>query len=254
MIKIGYYDEVKNFGDILSPYLIKKLFNEDCIHTDWTECELISCGSIIDKVNYNQGNRTVAVWGSGAMWSYHSRENYVMQILATRGKLTADNFGHKGAIGDPALLLPLIIPKKEPTKELGIIPHYTDKEKAIEYFGSENIIDIQTDPEEFTSQLLNYKYIISSSLHGLITADAYQIPNVCVKFSNNILGDDFKYWDYYSIYDKQFKFVDLRKQCTEKELGWIQNHLVEYQPYNLNKIQKDLIQKFNDWNDRRKQK
>lgn len=44
------------------------------------------------------------------------------------------------------------------------------------------------------------KYIISSSLHGLICADSICIPNRWIKLSE-LLGSDFKFHDYYSVFD-----------------------------------------------------
>ena len=39
--------------------------------------------------------------------------------------------------------------------------------------------------------------ILSSSLHGLIISESYEIPNIWIKVSQNINGGYFKYNDYY---------------------------------------------------------
>jgi hypothetical protein len=60
------------------------------------------------------------------------------------------------------------------------------------------IINVTAGIYEFIDQLKECEYIISSSLHGLIAADAYGIPNHRVKISKLLLGGDFKYLDHYS--------------------------------------------------------
>jgi autotransporter strand-loop-strand O-heptosyltransferase len=60
------------------------------------------------------------------------------------------------------------------------------------------IINITSDVYEFINQVLECEFILSSSLHGLIVADAYGIPNHRVEISSLIHGGDFKYLDYYA--------------------------------------------------------
>ena len=58
------------------------------------------------------------------------------------------------------------------------------------------IIDICAGEKEFINELLEVENVISSSLHGLIMADAYGIPNARVNISNKLIGGHFKFKDY----------------------------------------------------------
>ena len=49
----------------------------------------------------------------------------------------------------------------------------------------------------WVDELCACEYVISSSLHGLILAEAYHIPTLWATFSDNINGGTFKYMDYY---------------------------------------------------------
>jgi pyruvyltransferase len=70
--------------------------------------------------------------------------------------------------------------------------------------------------EEVIDLVLQSERIVSSSLHGLIVADAYGIPSRWIKISDRILGDGTKYMDYYSSigYDIGTKVFDLRGNIT----------------------------------------
>ena len=64
--------------------------------------------------------------------------------------------------------------------------------------GNIKIIDIeQENPYKFIKEVLGCKKIISSSLHGIIISDSYDIPALRVKFSDKISGGDFKFHDYF---------------------------------------------------------
>ena len=54
-------------------------------------------------------------------------------------------------------------------------------------------------------QIKSCENIISSSLHGLIVSDAYGIPNVWIKISDNINGGEFKFKDYFSGVKREYK-------------------------------------------------
>lgn len=132
------------------------------------------------------------------------------RVYAVRGPKTRDYLLNQGidcpaVYGDPALLLPLIYTPKAVKKfRIGVIPHFVDYDlphvvKFREKHPEVMFIRFQgyTSWQDVIEQINSCEAIVSSSLHGLIVADAYGIPNVRVKFSDSILGGDFKYEDYY---------------------------------------------------------
>ena len=106
------------------------------------------------------------------------------------------------------------------------------------------IIDIQSEGvEQFVIDILSCENILSSSLHGLILAEAYGIPTCRVVFSEKILGGDFKFYDYYSgvgihqmetfnIHDDISDFYTASKNCSLKDLKFnptaLKNSLIDY--------------------------
>ena len=55
------------------------------------------------------------------------------------------------------------------------------------------------DWRDFIRKICSSEFVISSSLHGVIVAEAYKIPCVWVIFSPKQQNEDhyFKYWDFY---------------------------------------------------------
>lgn len=205
-----------NFGDDLNLFLIREMtgvdyiINQSDIFIKFKQ-NLVPLGSIIEwKTRKNS-----VIWGAGAMYGDENRElPCPIKVCAVRGKLTYNYLREKGwdvpaVFGDPALLLPKYYqPSRELKKEnkVGIIPHYIDQmsvsyKNFYERYKSElEFIDLKDYDtwHNVIDKITSCKFIISSSLHGLIVADAYGIPNIWVKFGDNIAGGDFKYHDYFS--------------------------------------------------------
>ena len=74
----------------------------------------------------------------------------------------------------------------------------------------------------FMEQLNSCDYILSSSLHGLIFADSYNIPNLWVRFGSKVDGDGFKYRDYYEGVKKKAQCIDL---SSEIDMKMIENEI-----------------------------
>jgi len=91
--------------------------------------------------------------------------------------------------------------EKEIKYKYGIIPHYIDKNHSIIKNISQNILYIDIDtgdmPLYLLNQILQCEIIISSSLHGLIIAVAYKKPCIWIKLSNNVIGDTYKFYDFF---------------------------------------------------------
>lgn len=214
-----------NVGDDINFIIFKALTGKRVINYKEffhkKRINVMGCGSIIEWMS----NRYSIIWGSGIMnESIHiSQENRPHKVTAVRGRLTKrvlqnNNISCPDVFGDPALLLPLIFhPLVERTNYIGVIPHYVDLDSPIVQHLLETkpefkLIDIQHYKkwQDVIIEICACKFLISSSLHGLILADAYAIPNIWVKFSDKIVGGDFKFKDYFSSVNRDSKCYDLR--------------------------------------------
>jgi pyruvyltransferase len=67
--------------------------------------------------------------------------------------------------------------------EIGIIPHYLDLAYfKVNYSKEYKIIDLTTnDVEGIITEICSCKKILSTSLHGIIVAQAYNIPALWIK-------------------------------------------------------------------------
>ncbi|MGJ8684481.1 MAG: polysaccharide pyruvyl transferase family protein [Nonlabens sp.] len=225
--------DYENYGDLLGKYLVEKIAGKKVI---WQRAHkfylknywkplYVTIGSILEHIGSH-----CTVWGSGII----SRKAQVASgtFLAVRGPLSRKRIQELGydcpaVYGDPALLLPLHYrPRVEKKYQLGIVPHINDYEHVLEWYKDHDrikIINFKTnDVEHTTNEILSCKHILSSSLHGIIVAHAYQIPAVQVQFSDRIYGDGVKYHDYLMSvgldpYDPEFMNESLEIEiCIEK--------------------------------------
>lgn len=199
-----------NFGDALNPWLFKKIMGYAPINASETiiifNNPVFSCiGSILGWSR----NRNLVIWGSGFISEDSFLRCIPKRVCAIRGPLTRKKLLEFGVecpevYGDPALLLPKYYsPKIVKKYRIGIVPHYIDKDNP-NFINlckrlpcDVSIIDLEQGVETAIDSILECEKIISSSLHGLIVADAYGIPSLRVKFSDNVAGGDFKFNDYF---------------------------------------------------------
>lgn len=190
--------DVGNLGDNLNKIILEWLgYDVEYVGRN-TRPKLVATGSVATAIRDGD-----VVWGTGCI------RNQVIKMpnatyLAVRGKLTRDLLREGGAevpevYGDPALLLPLIYnPDIKEDIRVGYVPHYIDKKlfDTNQLNDDELFIDIQQDMKSFVDMIKRCSTIHSSSLHGLVIAEAYGKKAVWVKYSDEIIGGEFKFRDY----------------------------------------------------------
>lgn len=200
-MKVYYWNGKKNFGDLLTPLLLKKFTH---LSSEWAEpedSELVLAGSILEHLPEDWEG---VIAGCGKLHEKTKLKFPRAKILALRGPLTAKGLKGNFVLGDPGLLADELVKIKDKKYELGIVPHWTDiklEHTPIFLKYKPKIIRVTDDPLKVIDEIGQCKKIISSSLHGIILADAFGIPRR-IEISPRMLshphqeGGLFKWLDY----------------------------------------------------------
>lgn len=147
-------------------------------------------------------------------------------------------------LGDPALALKVLYqPQQLPENQdkICILPHYVhhkyfDKvkkwkkllpEKYNEWPDSQildkfKILDATWFWEDVVNQIFSCRAVISSSLHGLIISDTYDVPNIWLKQwklrSHSRDDEDFKFYDYFDSQGRPHVGLTNLKDFDENDL------------------------------------
>jgi pyruvyltransferase len=193
--------QLNNYGDKMTPWLVEKITGSPAQYVEAADRrrKLVGVGSILRLARHPS-----VVWGTGIKSKSEAIDSRV-QCVAVRGPLSAQAIWSSGGkppqvFGDPGLLLPRWIPRREQRYKLGVVPHYVHFETArIHFERSEDVavVDLRGSVENVTRQITACAAIASSSLHGLVTACAYGIPHVRLTFPQPIGGDGSKFADFY---------------------------------------------------------
>ncbi len=239
----------KNFGDWLSPVLCEAISGREVVYAKHNKCDLVAVGSILQRLKNHFWTHRVDIWGSGLI-EKQSTFRSPHTFHAVRGELTAATLKNHvvSTLGDPGLLSDMLLPPGQRDKlfRVGIVPHYTDQKLPVvdEFLKQSGVtfIDIFSETVDFLEQAARCECILSSSLHGLIVADALEIPNGWIKLSDRVRGNDFKFFDYYSVFGfkemKPFPFTPT-STCQDVE-SWC----ADYARPMLDDIKKQLYAAF----------
>lgn len=202
-IRAYWWKSVSNFGDALAPLLLSRFADLDRI--EWApvgDVQIVSIGSVLEHI---PSDWTGYIVGSGRLHenSQLKFEPRWAKILALRGPLSARCIHGNFALGDPGLLANELIEYQEKQWDIGIVPHWRDDQLVPRFKAmippreSVKVILPQGDPLQVLRDIASCKKLVTSSLHGMIVADALGIPRrveVCKKLENE--GGLFKFLDY----------------------------------------------------------
>jgi len=201
---------LKNFGDALTPWILSRCNVPFELVDDMAEANLLGIGSNLDRVRHD--NSPIAIWSSGFMYPKQMKVSYGKNVkfIGLRGKLTRSLVEAEGSLdcplGDGGLMVRTLFPFRDVQKkyEIGIIPHMSDvaaaKQLGMDQWEGTKLIDVFAPIAQVLGEIAACRRIASSSLHGLIAADAFEIPNCQVVFGagRELEGGGFKYDDYSS--------------------------------------------------------
>jgi len=213
-LQVMHY-QIRNWGDHINPifssfFTDRKIISVDIDafnkymrnKNDIKQDNYLGIGSVLHHANSNS-----IVWGSGLQEPVDVITN-PKEITAVRGPLTKKalkniNISCPDVFGDPALLIPRFYQPIKQTKKytLGVISHIKDidAEVFLPYKNNPSVkfISMRKCGLKLIDEVMECENIISTSLHGLVIADAYEIPVCWIKVSDNIPGKDFKFRDYH---------------------------------------------------------
>ena len=241
-----------NLGDYLGLVVTNWLLQEKGLSLDdYVEKKkhLLTIGSGAVKSYQN-----MTIWGSGVerelpqvIRRFFQKSWFrKLDIRAVRGPLSREymiKLGHKcpEVYGDPAILMPLIYSgaKGDKTYDISIIPQLVTEKGIREKYPDAHIISMNTNDYKFViDQIVQSNLIISSSLHGVILADAYGVPSIWYRGLRKDI--DFKYLDYYASTGRKPATIPTTiEEAMEKEplplpdLKYLQEELLKTFPYDL---------------------
>lgn len=245
-----WYDRRPNFGDAVGPWLVTALTGKDVVNVRRTRetptkargRATLLVGSIIQMINRNN----VDIWGSGLMRALSVEQVTAfsrlknIRVRAVRGRLTAAELREKlgwevpEIYGDPALLLPRHFPVTSRGEHIAVVPHLKHRAAMRELANDRLVVsDVREDLETVVAQIASAQACISTSLHGIIVAQAYGVPWVWLNLTDSpVDGRDFKFDDFFTTIDAaavsrldvplsevtRLDFIELAQQTTLPDL------------------------------------
>lgn len=197
VIPTFWWDGHPNFGDMLTPWLLPR-YGVVPLYREPRAAGLIGVGSLVEFAPHDF---TGALWGTGLM----SDIEYPLPsatALAVRGPLTADRIGLtvEPAYGDPGLLVSRHLSSVRGDGRIAVVPHghHRGHERLAQLTAEADarVVNVHQGVAGAVREIGAARAVITTSLHGLVTADSYGIPAVWTTLDPPLTGGEFKFRDY----------------------------------------------------------
>lgn len=185
-----------NFGDLLGPWIVARIRDSRGLGPERSDADrLLAVGSILRLASAGD-----VVWGTGVNGKSLDKGAFpVVDVRAVRGPLTAEVLRASGnevpeVFGDPGLLVPHLWSDAELGIQRGrggtvLMPNFHDAPRF-----PRSAVSPLGDILGRVRALAEAERVVTSSLHGIVIAEAYGVP-VSVVASG--AEPPFKYEDYY---------------------------------------------------------
>lgn len=196
-----WWDGWLNFGDTITPWLMPKL-GVGVLHAEPANAEFCATGSLIQDLPLDWAG---TIWGTGLIED-RVRVLPNARVLAVRGALTRERMqlSEDVALGDPGLLVARYMRRPSKRWDVVIVPHayhfgspaVRDLAATAARSGSVHIVDVRGEVRSVVREIASGARVISTSLHGLVTADSYGLPALWTVMDPPLEGGQFKFRDY----------------------------------------------------------
>ena len=197
-----WWDGHPNFGDDLTPWLLPD-YGVAPVHRVAGRARLSGIGSILEFLPPGFDG---AIWGSGLMYG----EPHPLpraHVLAVRGHLTRELIGAPDdvALGDPGILVARRRGRPRVRWDVALVPHghHRQHEPFLALAESDGfrvrVVNIHQSASRVVREIAAADAVVTTSLHGLVTADAYGIPATWTALEPPLSGGSFKFHDYESV-------------------------------------------------------
>jgi pyruvyltransferase len=197
-MRVYEHPGTRNFGDTLSRPILSHFVGGAVELAERKERgKVLAVGSIMTCLRPGD-----FVWGTGVQEDQAFTATGAT-FLAVRGPITrscVDGVPVPEIYGDPGLLLPLVYdPDVEPVHDLGVVPHFVDAGiSKVDRNRGVFHISVHQPWEDVVRQIKSCRRIITTSLHGIVVAEAYGIPVMWHRsYSGAIRSPNLKFQDYF---------------------------------------------------------